>query len=566
MILTAELRKCTILFINIKVDVELVMSAKGTPKKTTPLFGRQHLLKSLPFIARSSEEKEGDEKLLEDLQRCMEITSLTLTENGGQIRQFIHDDKGTVCIGTIGLRGSTTEDNSAAAVEAARSIIAQLQAIGLDASIGIASGKAFCGLVGSSVRHEYAVMGPSVNLSARLMGAAEMGTILCDEKTRESDRRHRYLAKSAINAKGFIKPVSIFKPLTNVHGRVLKKDFKGMKIHRHRSNKVGRNSSFGSLATMAQTQPSPIPLHRERSRETISSSDEESDLSADEFGSMIDSALVGRAAEMYKIQSFLISDEWVIPAIASPPVSGHASSVASVMTCPATVTFAASAFSASHQTPSSTPPITRSQSAATIFKPSISNDNLQRSYYDACAALSLNLSDTSASKNSAPQKMKLVIVSGPYGIGKSSVLKTVYQKVQCVSSLAAGTGFKYKYNAQANSYNKTTPFFVWKKILSHLLTALNFNFFKPASNDPPSLQYNRGLSSVPENYEQDTGPDSPRGGSQLPRRAVITANYKMPTGSRKHATVYSNIRQLVLLMDPSLRELEPLLFSGFLSR
>ena len=29
------------------------------------------------------------------------------------MRQFIHDDKGTVCIGTFGLRGSATDDNSA---------------------------------------------------------------------------------------------------------------------------------------------------------------------------------------------------------------------------------------------------------------------------------------------------------------------------------------------------------------------------------------------------------------------------------------------------------------------
>jgi hypothetical protein len=90
--------------------------------------------------------------------------------------------------GTMGLRGSTTEDNSAAAVVTAKSIISQLQSKGLNASIGIASGLAFCGLVGSSVRHEYAVMGSSVNLSARLMSVALVGTILCDQKTKDSDR------------------------------------------------------------------------------------------------------------------------------------------------------------------------------------------------------------------------------------------------------------------------------------------------------------------------------------------------------------------------------------------
>ena len=42
-------------------------------------------------------------------------------------------------------------------------------------AVGITSGKAYCGLVGSPLRHEYAVMGPSTNLSARLMGKAKEG-------------------------------------------------------------------------------------------------------------------------------------------------------------------------------------------------------------------------------------------------------------------------------------------------------------------------------------------------------------------------------------------------------
>ena len=46
-------------------------------------------------------------------QDVMDIVGTSLAERGGQMRQFIHDDKGTVCIGTFGLRGSATDDNSA---------------------------------------------------------------------------------------------------------------------------------------------------------------------------------------------------------------------------------------------------------------------------------------------------------------------------------------------------------------------------------------------------------------------------------------------------------------------
>ena len=69
--------------------------------------------------------------------------------------------------------------------------------------IGLTSGTAFCGLVGAAYRCEYSVMGPSVNLAARLMSqcalqqqeveesdeqAAKPGEIaaLCDEETSEA--------------------------------------------------------------------------------------------------------------------------------------------------------------------------------------------------------------------------------------------------------------------------------------------------------------------------------------------------------------------------------------------
>ncbi|CAN0426081.1 unnamed protein product, partial [Ectocarpus sp. 8 AP-2014] len=42
----------------------------------------------------------------------------------------------------------------------------------LGASIGITTGQVYCGFVGASKRCEYAMMGCSVNLSARLMASA----------------------------------------------------------------------------------------------------------------------------------------------------------------------------------------------------------------------------------------------------------------------------------------------------------------------------------------------------------------------------------------------------------
>ena len=53
----------------------------------------------------------------------------------------------------------------------------------MECSAGIATGSVFCGLVGADFRVEWAVMGPSVNLSARLMGKAPPGRIMIDGET-----------------------------------------------------------------------------------------------------------------------------------------------------------------------------------------------------------------------------------------------------------------------------------------------------------------------------------------------------------------------------------------------
>lgn len=165
------------------------------------------------FLQRSEREEAADEALLARLQACMDVLVTAFSMNGGHLRQFIIDDKGTVCIGTFGLRGSVAGDNAAAALETAKKIIIDLQAIDLTAAIGITSGKAYCGIVGSPTRHEYAVMGPSVNLSARLMCQAMACTVICDSETKARDRAHSFEPLKEVVAKGYVQPVMTYKPV-----------------------------------------------------------------------------------------------------------------------------------------------------------------------------------------------------------------------------------------------------------------------------------------------------------------------------------------------------------------
>jgi hypothetical protein len=158
------------------------------------------------------------------------------------------DDKGTVCIGTFGLRGAAGIDNAAASLSTAVKVFAGLQSIGLTASIGITSGKAYCGLVGSTNRHEYAVMGPSTNLSARLMCKAPSNGVICDMETKNRDRSHAFESLTEVTAKGYSQPVMTFKPvhedLTPRDGRAPSIKFRSLdkSLGSEHSMKTCRNS------------------------------------------------------------------------------------------------------------------------------------------------------------------------------------------------------------------------------------------------------------------------------------------------------------------------------------
>jgi len=79
-------------------------------------------------------------------------------------------------------------------------------------AIGICSGKAFCGSVGSSVRQEYAIVSDKVNCSARLM-CCKKGPIVCDKRTVEmSDEFINFESLGDIKLKGFDEMQEVFAP------------------------------------------------------------------------------------------------------------------------------------------------------------------------------------------------------------------------------------------------------------------------------------------------------------------------------------------------------------------
>jgi len=91
--------------------------------------------------------------------------------------------------------------------------------LGVDSQIGATLGKVYCGVVGGVKRHEFAVLGPSVNLSARLMSQKNHPGVMVDNEVRLKATGVNFISFPPVQAKGYSDPVPVFKPLTAKEAR-----------------------------------------------------------------------------------------------------------------------------------------------------------------------------------------------------------------------------------------------------------------------------------------------------------------------------------------------------------
>jgi class 3 adenylate cyclase len=123
-----------------------------------------------------------DHKDLRTLQPFFFGMQEILGQCGGFLRQFLVDDKGCVFIAVWGVPKASYPNNCSRAISCALRASLHAASVGHKCSIGISTGHAYCGTVGSIMRQDYVAMGDAVNLAARLMGKGA-GRILVDENT-----------------------------------------------------------------------------------------------------------------------------------------------------------------------------------------------------------------------------------------------------------------------------------------------------------------------------------------------------------------------------------------------
>lgn len=105
-----------------------------------------------------------------------------------------------------------TEDHPERAVQAALQIISGMRSLAADESLrvgaGISTGEAFVGNVGGGVVTDYTVLGDTVNVAARLQGAAASGEVLVTEETyRHVDQAFPNAPVRELELKGKSEPV-----------------------------------------------------------------------------------------------------------------------------------------------------------------------------------------------------------------------------------------------------------------------------------------------------------------------------------------------------------------------
>lgn len=158
-------------------------------------------VEGLDLVAKN----EGDLKRVKNLaQRFMLKIQESVYGCEGSINKILVDDKGLLCVCALGLPPMYHGDDPVRAVRCAGNLLKNFESLAEKpkAKIGVTTGRAFCGVVGSSMRREYTVMGTTVNLAARLMGEADWGGIMVDENTMKEAKSFEFSNAIMRNLKG----------------------------------------------------------------------------------------------------------------------------------------------------------------------------------------------------------------------------------------------------------------------------------------------------------------------------------------------------------------------------
>eukprot|EP01135_Chromosphaera_perkinsii_P008987 Nk52_evm5s1569 gene=Nk52_evmTU5s1569 len=181
-----------------------------------------------PTILQGSEDVEaGDTDFIDQYQTAFSQLVSIVHSRRGSVLQCIVDDKGTLFIAAFGMPPLSHNED----IESAVQTCLDYKSIRLNTkvpfgkrdytagfSIGITTGIAFIGVVGSEEHCAYTLIGDSVNMSARLMKYPYAShNILCDSTTYEETKNlFVYRNMGSIKVKGKEERLDVYRPIERI--------------------------------------------------------------------------------------------------------------------------------------------------------------------------------------------------------------------------------------------------------------------------------------------------------------------------------------------------------------
>ena len=196
---------------------------------------------------------------LETSQSITRLLQRAVYRYEGSINKINVDDKGVTVLAALGMPPYSHENDPVRAVQVALMVRKELADLNVRSSIGVTTGRIFCGSIGNEARREYTVIGNAVNLSARLMAAASKQSdliekvripILCDRDTYDSAREAiEFEVLPAQRVKGRSDVVEVFHPLEEKRN-----------VIRSTTELIGRQEEKAIMATALQELSRGMPF------------------------------------------------------------------------------------------------------------------------------------------------------------------------------------------------------------------------------------------------------------------------------------------------------------------
>ena len=147
---------------------------------------------------------------IEQVQRRVLLVQEAAATHGGRLDKVHADEKGMAAVVVFGLPPMPVADAATRAVAAAIDLRTELRDLGIEASIGVATGKVRAGIGGAFAKAHHTIYGGAANLAARCMQACN-DEILSDAATRaQAGDAFEFFAPEAHSLKGLGDGLAIF--------------------------------------------------------------------------------------------------------------------------------------------------------------------------------------------------------------------------------------------------------------------------------------------------------------------------------------------------------------------